>query len=239
MKLFFVILLSASFAGAFAQKTTLKKDSSTHSVSSAFTIPANTKYQLPDGKIVDEAGFDSVRKVWGNKYSMGHDSAHPWIISVFPVTAATEKEAADARAKTEMLLNKPAPEFTLKDIYGKTYDLHQLKGKVVVLNFWFIGCAPCLAEMPELNKVRNTYDHSKVVFLSLGLDGATAIRKFLKVNPFDYTPLTNAGTVHKSYNVASCPTSMVLDKNGIIRSIQISGLDISTMLPAAIKSVLE
>jgi len=92
--------------------------------------------------------------------------------------------------------------------------------------------------MPELNAIRKKADLSRVVFLSLGLDSAPAIMKFLKTNRFEYIALTDSKAIHGAYKIASCPTSMVIDKNGIVRFIQISGRDIGTTLPDAIKTVL-
>jgi peroxiredoxin len=242
MKLFFSLIFLGAATGVYAQnsagKTSAPKDSINKPVTGGYMLPANTKYLLPDGKIVDGATFDSVSKSWGGMFSMSHNLEHPGIISVFPVTTADARKSADEKAQQGTLLNTPAPEFNLKDVDGKYHDLKSLKGKVVVLNFWFIGCAPCQAEMPELNAIRSRADLSKAVFLSLGLDNAAAIRKFLKTHRFEYTPLTYARAIHQAYKVASCPTSIVIDKNGIIRFIQVSGLDIGATLPTAIKAVL-
>jgi peroxiredoxin len=239
MKLFFsLILLCAIASGTLAQDLPVKSDSVSHSAKGGFTLPANTKYVLPDGKIVNNAGFDSARRAWGGTFSMRHDLAHPDVIKVYPVTAAALKSSAEEKAAQATLLNQPAPEFSLKDVNGKQYDLKQLKGKVVVLNFWFIGCAPCMAEMPELNLIRNTPDFSSVIFLSVGLDKAAAIKKFLKSTKFQYTPLTDGRATHQAYKVTTCPTSMVIDKNGIVRFIQVTGEEIGHTLPPAIKAVL-
>jgi peroxiredoxin len=120
------------------------------------------------------------------------------------------------------------------DIYGKTLSLTALKGKTVVLNFWFTACGSCILEIPELNKLQQEYAGKSVVFLALGLDDATRIRTFLNTHDFKYTLLTDAKTVHADYSVTICPISMVIDKAGIIRFVQVGGQDIATTLAPAI-----
>jgi peroxiredoxin len=96
------------------------------------------------------------------------------------------------------------------DIYRKTVSLTALKGKTVVLNFWFTACGSCILEISELNKLQQQY------------------------HDFKYTLLTDAKTVHADYSVTICPISMVIDKAGIIRFVQVGGQDIATTLAPAI-----
>jgi thiol-disulfide isomerase/thioredoxin len=63
-----------------------------------------------------------------------------------------------------------APAFSVTSLEGKQYDLASLRGKTVVLNFWFLGCPPCVAEVPELNKLVAEFKDKNVVFLALALD---------------------------------------------------------------------
>ena len=61
-----------------------------------------------------------------------------------------------------------APNFTAKDINGDAINFEDLKGKVVVLNFWFIGCPACIAETPKLNQLTEKFaDEADVVFIAL------------------------------------------------------------------------
>ena len=138
----------------------------------------------------------------------------------------------------EKLLNKPAPAFTLADVNGKIYSLSELKGKIVVLNFWFIACKPCVNEMARLNEIKARYDASKVVFLALSFDKKEAIQDFVKTHEFNYTLFPDAAKVADKYNVYAYPASMVIDSKGIIRFIQIGGPDIEHTLPDAIKGVI-
>ena len=137
------------------------------------------------------------------------------------------------------LLNKPAPAFELRGLDGKIYSLRGLRGKIVVLNFWFIACKPCVNEMPVLNNIKNNCDPAKVVFLALSLDSKDAINAFLQNHKFSYTMLPAAAQVHKQYNLNAYPTSIVIDARGIVSFVQIGGPDIGRNLSAAINGALK
>jgi peroxiredoxin len=137
------------------------------------------------------------------------------------------------------LLNKPAPDFELPGLDGKTYSLKSLKGKIVVLNFWFIACKPCVNEMPVLNSIKNNYDPAKVIFIALSLDGKDAVSTFLQHHQFNYTILPGAGGVHKKYNLNAYPTSIVIDGRGIVSFVQVGGPNIGKNLTVAINAALK
>src|SRR4051812_43635177 len=59
-----------------------------------------------------------------------------------------------------------APAFSLTSLEGERFDLAALRGKVVVLNFWFTGCAPCVAEFGKLNGLVNKFKNKEVVFIA-------------------------------------------------------------------------
>ncbi len=107
---------------------------------------------------------------------------------------------------------KKAIPFKVEDIAGKQYSLAALKGKVVVVNFWFTACKPCLMEMPELNKLVQKYQDKGVVFLAFAMDGKAKLQKFLGKKKFDYKVVGNARNVANDYGINSYPTNMIIDK---------------------------
>lgn len=125
-------------------------------------------------------------------------------------------------------LGSIAPNFSVTDLEGRRYTLDNLKGKVVVLNFWFIGCHPCVAEMPSLNELKASYENnSNVVFLAMGRDDLQKVKDFLmNVQKFDYTIIPNAIRVAESYQIYAYPTHLVLDKNSKIILREAGGSDI-------------
>ncbi len=142
-------------------------------------------------------------------------------------------------ADDSTLMNKPAPGFELRDLNGQLCTSAQLKGKIVVLNFWFIACKPCVNEMPVLNSISDRYNPEKVVFLAFTPDHQTEIAVFLKSHRFKYRVFPDAAKLTGPYNIFAYPTSMVIDPNGIVRFIQTGGPDIARNLPAAINAALK
>lgn len=105
--------------------------------------------------------------------------------------------------------------FSASDINGNKIKLKDLAGKVVVLNFWFIGCPPCRMEIPELNKIALKYaNDTNVVFVAVALDGGGDIKQFIKANPFSYH-IIDSGQIYASlYKINLYPTNVILDKQG-------------------------
>jgi len=136
------------------------------------------------------------------------------------------------------ILNQPAPALVLHSLDGKTYVPARMKGKVIVLNFWFEACKPCVSEMPLLNAIKEKYDPGKVVFLALSLDNADAVNKFLKKHQFNFTIIPGAGKAADSYGVYAYPATVVIDAAGIVRFMQVGGPDIGQTLPRAIDAAL-
>ena len=105
-----------------------------------------------------------------------------------------------------------------KDMDGKWVDNKAAKGKIVVLNFWFIGCPPCKAEIPELNKLvaENAADPD-IIFVAVGLDRRWEINDFIKTHPFNYRQVAEARRYCEGYGIKLYPTNVIIDKKGIIR----------------------
>jgi len=139
----------------------------------------------------------------------------------------------------DAMKGKKAPEFEGKDLDDKNIKLSDLKGKVVVLKFWFVQCIPCIKEMPELNKMmEEKYKNNKdVVFISLCLDGKEAIKKLLEKHPFSYRTLYNMkDAAMNDYKITAYPTHFVIDKNGIVT--QASNMGMRSLLEEAIDQAL-
>ena len=117
------------------------------------------------------------------------------------------------------LIGAQAVDFVLEDTKGKKHILSELKGKVVVLNFWFIECKPCVMEMPELNELVTEFKGKEVVFLAIAVNKKDQLKKFLKKTEFKYKVLTNGQSVSDSYGVKGFPTNLIIDQNGIVRYV--------------------
>ncbi|MGJ5641480.1 TlpA family protein disulfide reductase [Formosa sp. S-31] len=115
-------------------------------------------------------------------------------------------------------VGKPAVDFNLTDMDGKKVSLSELKGKVVVLNFWFTLCKPCVKEMPELNELTEKYKNDKdVVFLGITFNNTEDVKKFMSDHEFNYRIIPNAAELVSGYNMSIFPHNAIIDKNGIIK----------------------
>lgn len=105
------------------------------------------------------------------------------------------------------------PEF--KDLSGNTYNVNDLKGKILVINFWFVGCGPCEIEIPELNELVNQYkDNEAVVFISFSRSSESKTRHFLSRKKFNYPTASMDETLKKEFQISFYPTNYVIDKEG-------------------------
>ena len=75
------------------------------------------------------------------------------------------------------------PSFKATTIDKTTYTLEDLKGKVVLINLWFVGCPPCVAEIPMFNELQNEFSKRDFVILSFALDDNKSIEEFIQKRP--------------------------------------------------------
>ena len=132
------------------------------------------------------------------------------------------------------------PNFNGIDLKGNEVSLVDLRGKIVVLNVWGIGCGPCIAEMPALNElVKDFKNKSDVVFIAVTADQKSDLIKFFKTRTFDYKVLANVQQITATFNTNALPVHMVIGRNGEIlnRSIGASE-DIRTYLKGVIEANL-
>lgn len=126
------------------------------------------------------------------------------------------KYKVDREYKNYQMEGKELPGFDFTDLDGKVYSKKTTSGKIVVLKCWFIGCVPCVEEMPALNKLVNQYKNRKdIVFVSLAFDKKGDLRKFLARKIFNYAVVANQKNyIIKDLEVTSFPTHIVIDKKG-------------------------
>ena len=135
----------------------------------------------------------------------------------------TEKEKKEIMAAMQVtdpnanfVVGQMAKDIETYDINGNKISLKDLKGKVIVLNFWFPQCQPCVMEMPELNKLVKKYNNDNVAFISVTFEKKAIVKKFLSNRIFNYAHITDNETILSDYGVSTFPTHILIDKNGEI-----------------------
>jgi len=119
----------------------------------------------------------------------------------------------------DCVLNKPLPDIGFKTISGKEVEFKMLKGKVIVLNFWFTACPPCLAEIPALNKLVKEYKKKGVVFFGITYDSYKTLKaKFFPKYKFDFDIVCDEKNITEAFS-AGYPTTYIIDKKGLIRYV--------------------
>jgi thiol-disulfide isomerase/thioredoxin len=104
---------------------------------------------------------------------------------------------------------------------GIEKSLESYKGNVVVINFWFTRCGPCIKEMPVLNKIAAANKGNNVSFLSITYSHKEEVSEFLKTTKFDFEKITDGQALIDTYGVSAYPSTIIIDKNQIIRFIKI------------------
>ncbi len=125
----------------------------------------------------------------------------------------------DFFAWTKCVIEKQIPDFITTSISGDTIQMSKLKGKIVVINFWFIDCHPCIAEMPALNKLVDEYKNKEVVFLAITWEVAKRVyNDFLSKYKLDFIILPDAQKVIDKVAGSGYPTTYILNQKGIIKA---------------------
>ena len=136
-----------------------------------------------------------------------------------------------------------APNFTLKTMDGATYQLSDLRGKVVLVNLWASWCIPCQAEMPAIQKVYEQYKDKGLVVLavnSTSQDKAAAVQTFIAEHGLTFPVLMDYdGTVARLYELSALPTSFFIGRNGRISKLVVGGPMSESTLRTQIESLLK
>jgi peroxiredoxin len=137
-----------------------------------------------------------------------HRPAPQWLLDM--------KDLPETRTRREWL-GKEAPSFHLVDLQGKKVELSELRGKVVLLDFWSTACGPCIREMPLIQKVAEEHKDELIVW-GVSFDQPDRDRKWLLLHKQEFPTLSDADyEVSDLYKVRGIPASVLIDARGIVR----------------------
>ncbi len=154
-------------------------------------------------------------------------SATILLISLSLSAAEPALEGSNVRATLNTMQGKPAPELQLNGwINSKALNLKQLKGKIVVLDFWATGCGPCIASIPHTNELMEKYSEKGVVIIGVCAQrGAEKIESTVKERGIQYPVAVDQGT-NAAYKANSYPDYYIIDRKGVLRWADIVNRDV-------------
>ena len=130
-------------------------------------------------------------------------------VCLFFVTSAVFAESIEG----------PAPDFTLKSRNGENIKLSELRGEVVMINFWASWCAPCRKEMPLLEVIYKKYSDLGFTLLAVNVEeDSSKANNLLRDFPVTFPVLyDNTNKVTKLYKVVAMPSTVIIDRDGNFR----------------------
>jgi len=110
------------------------------------------------------------------------------------------------------------PEFESTSIEDKQISHETLKGKISIINFWFIACAPCVAEIPGFNAIVEKFGEEQINYIAIGRDNTSDIQTFLQKHPWQFEHIANAeNIIANDFKIRwGFPTTFLLNKEGEI-----------------------
>jgi peroxiredoxin len=149
--------------------------------------------------------------------------------SASPISHST----SSAGAPVGLQVGDAAPNFTLTTLNGKQVSLSDYRGKPVMINFWYATCPGCLAETPGIERfyaAELAAGKSFVILAVNSVDDAPTAQQFVQQYGMTYTPvLDDNQRVATLYNLNATPTSYFIDRQGIIRFVQVGPIDEATL----------
>jgi thiol-disulfide isomerase/thioredoxin len=126
-----------------------------------------------------------------------------------------------------------APDVTFTTLYGKAIKMHDLRGKVVLVNFWATDCVTCNNEMPDLVHLYDDYKNKgfEVIAIAMPYDPPGLVVRYIqqKQLPFPVTHDAQADLLHRFSDVAGTPTTYLYDKRGKLLLRVAGKLDFATL----------
>lgn len=106
-------------------------------------------------------------------------------------------------------------DWELRTLEGQPFNLSEAKGKVIVLNFWATWCPPCLAEMPALQRLYDSY-RNEVVFIFVSQEQPGVLREFMKEKGYEFPVYNPWNAPPKALTSESIPMTYVIGKKGAL-----------------------
>ena len=133
---------------------------------------------------------------------------------------------------------QPAPNFTLPGLDGRPVSLSDYRGKVVLVNIWATWCAPCVAEMPSMERLyqRLKGDSFEILAVSIDTAGVSTVAPFVKKHRLTFPALIDSqGITRIAYKISGVPESFIINRQGLLVKKIVGPLNWSS--PEVLKSI--
>jgi peroxiredoxin len=136
---------------------------------------------------------------------------------ILAILALVVTAGCTSGSREKLAVSSPAPDFALQDLSGRSVRLSDLKGKVVLVEFWATWCPPCRASIPALERLHRTYNEKGLVVLGVSLDdGWESVKPFAAEHGISYPVLKGSKDLSAQYLVRAIPTLFLVNKEGLI-----------------------
>ncbi|MEX2356474.1 MAG: TlpA disulfide reductase family protein [Thermaerobacterales bacterium] len=147
-----------------------------------------------------------------------------------PVLSGAAGSPHDAEPRPQV--NYLAPDFELEGLDGEMIRLSDYRGQVVFINFWATWCPPCLAEMPEMAKLHDNDPDLTIIGVNLvhTESSPAAVSEYMNRHGYEWaTALDTNGDIAVQYRALSLPTSLFIDREGVVRARHVGAMTLPMM----------
>ncbi|HEV3121637.1 MAG TPA: TlpA disulfide reductase family protein [Isosphaeraceae bacterium] len=148
------------------------------------------------------------------------------VLKQFSQSPTLRQKVRDDLARLDRI-GKPAPALAVKDIGGQPLRLDQFKGKYVLVDFWATWCAPCVAELPNLQAVYSKYHPAGFDVVGVSLDESPdALTDFAKSRKIPWRQVhnsTSGADLVEAFGVTTIPATFLVDPEGTIVRLELRG----------------
>jgi cytochrome c biogenesis protein CcmG/thiol:disulfide interchange protein DsbE len=145
--------------------------------------------------------------------------AERWLVPLWLIAAAGTLGVGEVSAQAHLEIGQPAPPIALATLDGRVFDLKEMRGKVVLVNFWATWCVPCRKDMPVLSEFHRRHDDGTLAVIAISVDRPTYREKVRTMaSTFSYPAAMLSDVKTRDFDPPDgVPSTFVVDAAGVVR----------------------